>query len=196
MSDASIARKTALVGIGTSDFNYLYRNLDPERTREELAVLALKEALDDAGLDKSDIDGLVVGGSPGVPLLHVPGGSPGRPLSRPLPHCGAPLPHRSRAGRHGHRARHVQLRRHVQLGQFPLGGQVFWGAVGGDRRSVRLRLRDGLTRGLLLPGLHALPAALWRHRGGVGRYRRRHPETRFHEPPGRHAETPSPSTIT
>ncbi len=64
MSDASIARKTALVGIGTSDFSYLYRNLDPERTREELAVLALKEALDDAGLAKSDIDGLVVGGSP------------------------------------------------------------------------------------------------------------------------------------
>ena len=64
MSDASIARKTALVGIGTSDFSYLYRNLDPERTREELAVLALKEALDDAGLEKSDIDGLVVGGSP------------------------------------------------------------------------------------------------------------------------------------
>jgi len=64
MSDRDIASKTAIVGIATSDFGALYRGLDAERTREELAVQVLKEALDDAGLKKSDIDGLVVGGAP------------------------------------------------------------------------------------------------------------------------------------
>lgn len=64
MSDRDIANKTAIVGIGTSDFGELYRNLDPERTKEELAIAALKEALEDAGLNKENIDGLVVGGAP------------------------------------------------------------------------------------------------------------------------------------
>lgn len=64
MSDWDLCNKTAIVGVSTSDFNELYRNPDPERTKEELAVACFAEALKDAGLDKSKIDGLVVGGTP------------------------------------------------------------------------------------------------------------------------------------
>ena len=62
MSDRSFAGRTAIVGIATSDFRALYGR-DPERTREELATHAIRGALDDAGLDKSQIDGLVTGGT-------------------------------------------------------------------------------------------------------------------------------------
>ncbi|MEE9284854.1 MAG: thiolase family protein [Dehalococcoidia bacterium] len=62
MSDKAISRKTAIVGIGSSDFRELYQHRDPERTGEELAVQVVKEAIDDAGLKLSDIDGLITAG--------------------------------------------------------------------------------------------------------------------------------------
>ena len=65
MTERSFADKTAIVGVATSDFHHLYRNLDAERTPIELAVQAVKEALADAGLQKSDVDGFVVSGMQG-----------------------------------------------------------------------------------------------------------------------------------
>ena len=62
MPDKALAGQTAIVGIATSDFHDLYKKRDPERPREELAVEVLKEACDAAGLDVSQIDGLVGGG--------------------------------------------------------------------------------------------------------------------------------------
>ncbi len=52
--------KTAIVGVGTTDFRALYRDLDPERSAYDLGIQAFKAALDDAGLKKEDIDGLLV----------------------------------------------------------------------------------------------------------------------------------------
>lgn len=63
MSDREFAGKTAIVGVATSDFRSLYGR-DPERTREELATRVIVEALEDAGLDVSQVDGLVTGGVP------------------------------------------------------------------------------------------------------------------------------------
>ena len=58
MSDREFAGKTAIVGIGSSDFARLYRSKDPERTGEALATEAIAAAIADAGLEKSQIDGL------------------------------------------------------------------------------------------------------------------------------------------
>lgn len=55
----SIRDKAAIVGIGNTNFGAMYRDLDPERTAFELAADALKAAIDDAGLEKNDIDGLL-----------------------------------------------------------------------------------------------------------------------------------------
>ena len=63
MTDKALAGQTAIVGIATSDFHELYKTRDPERTKEELAIHVLREACDDAGIDVSQIDGLVVGGN-------------------------------------------------------------------------------------------------------------------------------------
>ena len=62
MSDKELAGKAAIVGVATSDFHALYRSTDRERNKEDLAIEALGEALDDAGLKVSDIDGLITGG--------------------------------------------------------------------------------------------------------------------------------------
>jgi acetyl-CoA acetyltransferase len=51
--------ETAIVGVGNTNFGAMYRNLDPERTAHELAADALKAAIEDAGIDKNDIDGLI-----------------------------------------------------------------------------------------------------------------------------------------
>ncbi len=62
MSDRGFAGQTAIVGIGASDFARLYRTPDPERTGEALATEVIAEAIADAGLKKSQIDGLITGG--------------------------------------------------------------------------------------------------------------------------------------
>ncbi|MCU1524700.1 MAG: hypothetical protein JWO18_1594 [Microbacteriaceae bacterium] len=55
----------AIVGVGTTDFGSIYSDRDPFRTEYQLGVEALKLALDDAGLDKSEIDGLLLSRIPG-----------------------------------------------------------------------------------------------------------------------------------
>ena len=62
MSDKALAGKAAIVGAATSDFHALYQTRDPERNREDLAIECLRDALDDAGLKVSDIDGMITGG--------------------------------------------------------------------------------------------------------------------------------------
>ncbi|MBI3743943.1 MAG: thiolase family protein [Chloroflexi bacterium] len=62
MSDKSLFGKAAIVGLGSTDFRALHQVNDPERTSEEMAIAALRDALTDAGLRLQDIDGLVVGG--------------------------------------------------------------------------------------------------------------------------------------
>lgn len=52
-------RGAAIVGVGQSNFGALFANKDASRDANALAVDALHQAIDDAGLKKSDIDGLV-----------------------------------------------------------------------------------------------------------------------------------------
>ena len=52
--------KTAIVGVGTTEFGAIYRDLDPERSAYELGMIAFREALEDSGLKKSEIDGVIV----------------------------------------------------------------------------------------------------------------------------------------
>jgi acetyl-CoA acetyltransferase len=56
----SLRDKTAIVGVGNTPFSALYRNLDPERSPYDLGADAFVEALADAGLKKSDVDGVLV----------------------------------------------------------------------------------------------------------------------------------------
>lgn len=55
----TIRDKTAVVGVGTTEFGPRYRHPDPEITAYDLAAEAFEAALADSGLRKSDIDGLV-----------------------------------------------------------------------------------------------------------------------------------------
>ena len=52
--------KTAIVGVGTTEFGAIYRDLDPERSAYDLGRIAFLEALRDSGLKKSEIDGVIV----------------------------------------------------------------------------------------------------------------------------------------
>ncbi len=61
----AIRDRAAIVGIGTTNFGAVYRDLDPERSAYDLGLEALRNALDDAGLAKTDIDGLIVVRIPG-----------------------------------------------------------------------------------------------------------------------------------
>lgn len=69
MTDRALMNQTAIVGVGDTDYFALYRNLDPERTREELAIQVLHQALDDAGLRLDQIDGLITTGTNFYPDL-------------------------------------------------------------------------------------------------------------------------------
>jgi acetyl-CoA acetyltransferase len=56
--------EVAIVGVGTTDFGSIYYDKNPYRTEYQLGVEALKLALDDAGLDKSEIDGVLLSRMP------------------------------------------------------------------------------------------------------------------------------------
>lgn len=53
------ATEVAVVGVGQSDFGALYATRDAQRDAYALAADALRLALDDAGLQRDDIDGLL-----------------------------------------------------------------------------------------------------------------------------------------
>lgn len=55
----STSGHVAIVGVGQTDFGALYANKDALRDENALGAEALRLALDDAGLDKSDVDGLL-----------------------------------------------------------------------------------------------------------------------------------------
>lgn len=48
----------AIVGVGQTDYKSLYAQKDVKRDPAALAAAALREAIDDCGIDKSEIDGL------------------------------------------------------------------------------------------------------------------------------------------
>jgi acetyl-CoA acetyltransferase len=52
-------RRAAIVGVGQTDFGALYANKDATRNAHGLAIQALRAALDDAGLDKGELDSLI-----------------------------------------------------------------------------------------------------------------------------------------
>jgi acetyl-CoA acetyltransferase len=52
-------KQVAIVGVGTTDFAGQYAEKDPNRTSYDLGIDALKAALDDAGLQLSDVDGFL-----------------------------------------------------------------------------------------------------------------------------------------
>ena len=62
MTISPLRNKTAIAGVGSSDFGKLYRSSDPERNGVTLGIKALKMAVEDAGLKLSDIDGLISSG--------------------------------------------------------------------------------------------------------------------------------------
>ena len=51
---------TAIVGVGNTSFAALYRDLDPDRSQYALGAEAFVGALEDSGLAKSEVDGVVV----------------------------------------------------------------------------------------------------------------------------------------
>lgn len=51
--------RTAIVGVGNTAFGALYKNLDPDRSPYALAAEAFSKALEDSGLRKEEVDGLV-----------------------------------------------------------------------------------------------------------------------------------------
>lgn len=52
--------RVCIVGVGDTDYGKLYRTRDPKRNAYTLGLEAFKRALDDCGLKKDDIDGLIV----------------------------------------------------------------------------------------------------------------------------------------
>jgi hypothetical protein len=88
-----LSRKTAIVGLGESDFHADYQAARAKapgyegHTTESLAIIAFERALADSGLKREDIDGLGINylyGSPSIswdrPVAFAPGRSP-----RPVP---------------------------------------------------------------------------------------------------------------
>jgi acetyl-CoA acetyltransferase len=64
MTNRSVSRKTAIVGIGSTPYAEMYRAPGNCGTALESALTATAAAIEDAGLRKSDIDGVMVGGLP------------------------------------------------------------------------------------------------------------------------------------
>jgi acetyl-CoA acetyltransferase len=60
MSALDIKDKVAVVGVGNTSFGALYRNLDAERSPYEMGAQAFVAALEDSGLSKDEIDGVLV----------------------------------------------------------------------------------------------------------------------------------------
>src|ERR1700716_27012 len=147
----AIRDKAAIVGIGNTNFGAVYRDLDPERSAYDLGMEALKNALDDAGLNKSDLDGLIVVripgytrfaemlGMPQLRLVNVLEGG-GRMAGVALQYAtmaGARAPGRGRSGRRGLRQQRSIGRRAVRRRGIALAEPGRYRAV---RNHVRLHV--------------------------------------------------------
>lgn len=66
-----IRDKVAIVGVGTTPFGDLYPERDPDRTAADLATRALVSALEDAGLEKLALDGLLTCRTPSYGRMAV-----------------------------------------------------------------------------------------------------------------------------
>jgi acetyl-CoA acetyltransferase len=64
----------AIVGVATTDFSSIYGDRDPLRSEYQLGIDALKLALDDAGLSKDELDGLLLCRIPGYELFGTMAG--------------------------------------------------------------------------------------------------------------------------
>jgi acetyl-CoA acetyltransferase len=62
VTDRALWGRTAIVGIGESDYGKLYRS-EP-RSKADMAIEAVQRAILDAGIQKGDVDGLIVSGMP------------------------------------------------------------------------------------------------------------------------------------
>ena len=60
MRNTFLQDKAAVVGVGNTSFGALYRNLDPDRSQYDLGAEAFVAALEDSGLRKDEIDGVLV----------------------------------------------------------------------------------------------------------------------------------------
>jgi acetyl-CoA acetyltransferase len=60
MAPLELKDKVAVAGVGNTAFGALYRDLDPERSPYELGAQAFVAALEDGGLSKDEIDGVLV----------------------------------------------------------------------------------------------------------------------------------------
>ncbi|MCL0101835.1 thiolase family protein [Dehalococcoidia bacterium] len=98
---SDVAYKTAIVGVGTSDFQDLYRTKDPDRTPESIGIDVLREALDDAGLKVNQLDGLITSAIPYYPSFAYRAGLRDVRLLAPYPMsgrlCAVALAHASMA---------------------------------------------------------------------------------------------------
>ena len=56
----ALSSKVAIIGVGTTPFGALYRTRDPLRSAYSLGFEAFKNALEDCGARKEDIDGIIL----------------------------------------------------------------------------------------------------------------------------------------
>lgn len=63
--------KIAIVGVGNTAYGELYRTRDPLRNSYGLGLEAFEKALDDSGLSKNDIDGVVVSRIPSYTKMCI-----------------------------------------------------------------------------------------------------------------------------
>lgn len=91
MSNKEFANKIAIVGVGASNFRELWDRPDSNRTQDQMFVSVFKEALDDAGLQLSEVDGLIAGGASYVSAAYRTGLRNARFVSEYL-HAGRQMP--------------------------------------------------------------------------------------------------------
>lgn len=77
--------KAAIVGVGNTCYRELYRTRDPLRSSYSLGFEAFKKALDDSGLRKEDIDGVIVSRVPSYTTLCTMLGIQNLRLTKVLP---------------------------------------------------------------------------------------------------------------
>ncbi len=85
MSLKDFKDKAAIVGVGNTLYNQMYRTRDPLRSSYSLGAQAFKNALEDSGLCKEDIDGVIVCRIPSYKNLCLTIGLPPPRITHILP---------------------------------------------------------------------------------------------------------------